>query len=321
MPTTANHTRTRHRVSYLLGLLFLGVPVSCTTNHSDRHTPAAPADRFVGHVAPDFQLRDLNGHVVRLSSLRGHVVLLDFWATWCGPCRQEIPILEQLAQQFAQKNVLVLGINAEESEEVVRSFAAKNQLSYPVLLTSGDRNPLQAYDVRGLPTVALIDKEGIIAVYRVGVSGETSAFLHDDLRHVLSAKYKAPRPQVLPATPLSAAAPAGPPAALGPDPNWKPQTVEELVARGFRRLLFQQNAEALRDAEDALQRHPDWFLAEFLQGRAAYQVKNFQAAIRDFDQVIQQKPDWPQTYIYRALSYSSSGQPQRALPDYHAALR
>jgi thiol-disulfide isomerase/thioredoxin len=103
--------------------------------------PLLSADRgdaFVGRPAPDFTLKDLGGHDVQLTSLKGKVVVLDFWATWCGPCRLEIPIIERLYKQYGKKGVAVLGVNEQESGDIVRKYVERNKISYPVLLTSDD---------------------------------------------------------------------------------------------------------------------------------------------------------------------------------------
>lgn len=278
---------------------------------------SASAAYMVGHAAPDFKLKDLDGKQVQLSSLRGKVVLLDFWASWCGPCRVEIPIIESISKHFKNKDVLVLGVNSQEPAEVVRSFVAKNKITYPVVLTVDNPGIIRAYSADALPTAVLVDKTGIIAAYRIGENPSTEEILRDDLHRVLSPKYVPPQPK--PVQFAQAGAPAmNTPArsqASGPDANWQPKTADEFIARGYAYLRVHNNGQAKADAEDALKLRPDCFEAVFLHGRAAYESKDYSVAIADFDKVIEQKPDWRQAYEYRALAYSYHGEHQRALPD------
>ena len=88
---------------------------------------------LVGQAAPDFTLKDLNGNRVSLSDFKGKVVVLNFWATWCGPCRVEIPHIDALYQKYKDQGLVVLGINAERNHEKVEEFA-KAKVSYTVLL-------------------------------------------------------------------------------------------------------------------------------------------------------------------------------------------
>jgi cytochrome c biogenesis protein CcmG, thiol:disulfide interchange protein DsbE len=116
--------------------------------------------------APDFALQDLEGSTLRLSDQRGKVVLINFWATWCGPCRAEMPVFEEYAALHPDEFV-VLGINVDESPAVVRAFADELGLTFPILLDPGGeaRTP---YRVRGLPASFLVDQEGMIRYQHLG---------------------------------------------------------------------------------------------------------------------------------------------------------
>ncbi|MBV8902374.1 MAG: redoxin domain-containing protein, partial [Acidobacteriia bacterium] len=285
------------------------------------------ADFFVGRAAPDFRLKDLDGHDVQLSALRGKVVLLEFWASWCGPCRAEIPDIQRIAKKFANKNVVVIGVNSEEPEETVRGFVAKNKMTYRIALAPEHSNVIRQYAPIALPTVAIVDQNGIVAAYRVGERSDTESLLAGDIHHVLSAKYRPPEPKALPVMqgPVMqspAAAPGAPvvSAAGGPDPNWKPQSAEEFLARGFLQVNRNQYAQARADAEQALKLCPESYAAVFLHGRAAYEQKDYSTAIKDFNQVVEGRPKWAQGYHYRGLSYSYSGEHGRALADYQKML-
>ncbi len=300
----------------LIALLLLILPAGCALNAGkEREVPSA-SDFFVGHPAPDFKLKDLDGREVQLSSLKGEIVLLDFWATWCGYCRQEIPTIEHISKDFEKKHIVVIGVNSGEEKDIVKSFVAKNKMTYPVVLTAENPEVISNYGARALPTVAVIDKNGIIAAYRVGEGRDTEEILRNDIHRVSSSKYAAPEPKPvqMAQTPQASATP------VGPDPSWQPRTVDEFLARGYARLMVRQYPQARADAEDALTLSVDSVMARFLHGRAAYDAKDYSIAIEDFDKVIQRRPDWAQGYHYRGLSYSYSGQHQRAVPDYQRTI-
>jgi len=284
---------------------------------------ASPSDLFVGRPAPDFRFKDADGQNTQLSALKGRVVLIDFWTTWCGPCRAEIPAIERLAKHFEKKGVVVLGIDAEEDEGVVRRFVAANKIAYPIVLTKDDPSVARGYAVRALPTAVVIDKDGIVAVYRVGETPTTEVGLYDEINHVLSSRFVAPRPKAVQVAPSPVPAHTLPTASSAgiPDPQWQPKTAEEFLARGYARLRTRKYPEAMADAEDALKLQPDSYMAAFLHGRAAYEEKNYATAIEDFNSVIRERPDWPDGYRYRGLAYANSGQYQKAIPDYQRLIQ
>lgn len=114
----------------------------------------------VGRVAPDFTLTTVTGETVQLSALRGQPVVLNFWATWCGPCQREMPALEASSQRFAGQ-VVFLAVDQGESQEVVQSYLDELGITFAVPLDTemsvGDR-----YQVLGMPTTFFVDSEGII---------------------------------------------------------------------------------------------------------------------------------------------------------------
>jgi peroxiredoxin/outer membrane lipoprotein-sorting protein len=128
---------------------------------------------LTGRPAEDFTLNDLAGKPVRLSSLRGKVVLLDFWATWCGPCRLEMPNIEKLHRQFKNRGLVVLGVNQGEEPAPVRSFLKKNGYDFRVLL-DGQQQVAERYQVSGIPTLFIIDQAGTIRTHFVGVRDEST---------------------------------------------------------------------------------------------------------------------------------------------------
>jgi peroxiredoxin len=122
----------------------------------------------VGAIAPDFTLVSLDGNSVRLSDFHGKPVILNFWATWCPPCREEMPALEEIWQQYDAGDVVVLGIDQGESTAIVERFIReKVDTSFPILLDS-DHAIGNSYFVRSLPTTFFIDRKGFIQEIRIG---------------------------------------------------------------------------------------------------------------------------------------------------------
>jgi peroxiredoxin len=116
----------------------------------------------VGDQAPNFQLYDLGGHAVSLSEYRGSVVFINFWATWCGPCRVEMPAMEALYKEFDRKDFEILAVSTDQQgAAVTRPFRNQLKLSFPILHDSDYRVGL-AYGARTLPMTFLVDRRGVI---------------------------------------------------------------------------------------------------------------------------------------------------------------
>ena len=124
-------------------------------------------------LAPDFTLNTLDGGEMTLSKLKGKVVLLDFWATWCPPCREAIPHLINLQKTYQEKGVEVIGMNVDKGDvETVRRFVKSMDIPYPITLTPEEVS--RNYGVTGIPTTILIDKEGRIRQKLLGFTSEIS---------------------------------------------------------------------------------------------------------------------------------------------------
>jgi peroxiredoxin/outer membrane lipoprotein-sorting protein len=128
--------------------------------------------KLVGTPAPDFSLSSLEGKEVKLSQFKGKVVLLNFWATWCGPCRAEMPTIELLHREFADRGLVVLGIDNEESQKQA-AFLEKSGFSFASLVEP-KKQASNLYRVRGIPATVLIDQNGTIRTYNQGTASYES---------------------------------------------------------------------------------------------------------------------------------------------------
>ncbi len=122
-------------------------------------------------AAPVFSLHDLTGVKRSLADLEGKVVLLDFWATWCGPCRRELPTIQKLHERYALKGLAVVGINCSEGRSTAASFLRSNRYSMPTWLDV-DGAVQNQYQVDGIPTLFILDAKGVIVAHLVGLRDE-----------------------------------------------------------------------------------------------------------------------------------------------------
>jgi peroxiredoxin len=129
---------------------------------------------LVGKPAPDFQFGGPDEQPVSLSDFQGSPVLLNFWATWCGPCVHEMPYLQQVWDEWQARGLVLLAINIMESSSAVQSFMQSQGLSFPVLL-DGDGAIAAKYGIEGIPTTFFIDGEGIIQQVQVGAFPNAAA--------------------------------------------------------------------------------------------------------------------------------------------------
>ncbi|NOY67498.1 MAG: TlpA family protein disulfide reductase [Gammaproteobacteria bacterium] len=119
------------------------------------------------YKAPDFELKDENDVVYRLSDFRGKVVVINFWATWCPPCRYEMPSLERLWNKVKDNNVILLAINVGEDADTIFGFTGELQLTMPIPMdVNGD--VIKLYPVTGLPTTYIINREGLVTHRAMG---------------------------------------------------------------------------------------------------------------------------------------------------------
>jgi len=159
-----------------LGLImFYGIPAwpvsgqPFVTPGGPTLTPAPAA--VVGAPAPDFTLTDIAGNDVTLSQLKGQVVLINFWATWCGPCRVEMPAIQRRYEAFKDRGFTVLAVDFDEPLTEVSAFARSLNLTFTVLLDPGGVvNDL--YHMRGYPSSFIVDRSGLITKLHIGLMTE-----------------------------------------------------------------------------------------------------------------------------------------------------
>jgi peroxiredoxin len=136
----------------------------------DFTTGGATRTDLSGKAAPDFRLADLDGRPHRLENYRGKVVVLDFWASWCAPCRKELPAIEKLHLQYGSKDLVILAVNSE-SHKVASSFIKKYGYTFTVL-TDVEGSVFDDYAVSSIPVTIVVDKEGLISAHFIGYQGE-----------------------------------------------------------------------------------------------------------------------------------------------------
>jgi peroxiredoxin len=160
-------------------ILIYGIVALCLLGLylAGRRSAQKPKPTASGNLAPDFTLTDLDGHKLTLSDYRGKVVLLDFWATWCGPCRTEIPHFVEMQNKYGPQDFQVIGISMDDDAKPVRQFAQQYKLNYPVAV--GDDKLADRFGgVMGLPVNFIIDRQGRVHAKYLGAT-DVSVFDRD----------------------------------------------------------------------------------------------------------------------------------------------
>lgn len=173
-----------------LALAMSTLPAGLVSSHAHPHASAAvPGETAAGRAgAPgetvavacdagakpadyDFVLQDHNGQDVDFESLRGKVVLLNFWATWCGPCKIEVPWFVEFAEQYADEGLVVLGLSVDDTVDKIRAFADEYDVNYPMLVGLGREDFQEGYGpIWGVPMTYFIDREGTVCRTHVGIA-------------------------------------------------------------------------------------------------------------------------------------------------------
>ena len=132
--------------------------------------------------APDFSLAQLDGQPLQLSSYRGKVVLLDFWATWCVPCREETPHLVELQQKYRDSGLQIIGVSMDDSPDPVRRFYREFHMNYPVVMGNAQTGELYG-GVLGLPIAFYVGRDGKIEAKRIGA--QSASAIEDEIKKLL----------------------------------------------------------------------------------------------------------------------------------------
>ncbi len=164
------------------GLLVTGC--SAGPEPPDGESPTAPVEGTqVGNPAPDFQLQNLDGQTVSLGNLQGKPLLINFWATWCPPCRSEMPYIQEIYEEWSDKGLVLLAINIGESSSKVEEFMQSHNLSFTVLLDTR-QDITQKYNIQYIPTTFFIDKDGIIQ-HKLSITLETKTQIDNKLSKIM----------------------------------------------------------------------------------------------------------------------------------------
>ncbi len=153
-------------------IIVMALAAGCTDKGAQPGSPAAP----------DFTLQDMSGKTVKLSDQKGKVVLLEFWATWCPPCRAAVPGLEQLHKAYKDKGLVVLAVSMDQGGwDEVKSFVAEKHITYTVL--KGTDTVGEQYQVRSIPMTLILNKEGKVSRRYLGMGSDEE--LEKDVKAVL----------------------------------------------------------------------------------------------------------------------------------------
>jgi thiol-disulfide isomerase/thioredoxin len=162
---------TRSLSSFGIAVLFAGALLALAIPSLRPLFRSSAADGLGVSRAPDWELKDPEGKLVKSSDFDGKVIILDFWATWCPPCKAEIPGFIELQKKYGAKGLVVVGISLdEEGPSVVKQFMIRFGMNYPVVM--GNLKTMQDFGGKGLPTTFVIDRSGTIVSKHVGFASK-----------------------------------------------------------------------------------------------------------------------------------------------------
>ena len=168
------------------GCLFLLIAMGPTPPTGGSRDTASPGDaeKNVNSKAPDFSLKDAHGRSLSLSSLRGKVVLINFWATWCPPCKAEMPSMNRLYNEIRNRGFEIVAISTDNSLSTIRDFLARNRIDFPVLFDE-TKSVTRQYHVFSMPTTFLIDRSGMIVEKFYGEEDWTDPVIRKKIERLL----------------------------------------------------------------------------------------------------------------------------------------
>jgi peroxiredoxin len=140
-----------------------------------------------GQSAPEIRLTDLAGKPVSLASLRGKVVLVDFWASWCKPCREELPVLETLHKKYAANGLVIIGVNVDKDVATARKFLQENNLKLSFVLANDAQHKVaESYAPPTMPSSYVIDREGKVRFVHEGFRSSDAAKMEAEIKQLLN---------------------------------------------------------------------------------------------------------------------------------------
>ncbi len=135
--------------------------------------------------APEFQLPQINGDTVQLSDYRGSVVYVDFWATWCPPCRESFPWMESMHQRYQDLGLQIVAISLDQKSDLIENFLKSNKASFTILQDK-DGGTAEAFKVKGMPSSYLVDRKGNIRMRHAGFNDNDKADLESQIKQLLT---------------------------------------------------------------------------------------------------------------------------------------
>lgn len=172
----------RYLIVLFVGMFLAGGLGAETTSQRMQNLGFGVANKPMDPI--EFELQSLRGAPVKLSSLKGKVVVLNLWATWCGPCRAEMPSMQRMYDRLKGDGLEILAVNLMEDKPRVQSFAQELKLTFPILLDSSGRVGRE-YDARAIPTTYVLDRRGLIFARAVGAREWDTTEMIDLLRGIL----------------------------------------------------------------------------------------------------------------------------------------
>lgn len=135
-------------------------------------------------MAPNFTLKSRSGKNIKLSELRGRVVMINFWASWCGPCRREMPVLEKLYKKYKSLGFVILGVNVDDKPEQAEYFLKQVKISFPILFDR-DKKISEKYAVTAMPSSFFIDRDGILRSEHKGYLPEYDLLYKNEIKKLI----------------------------------------------------------------------------------------------------------------------------------------
>lgn len=171
--------RPAHRTSALRALAGAALALAVVAGSA-----ASVAALSKGSKAPEIGLEDLKGRTIRMSALRGKVVVVDFWASWCGPCKEEMPVLDRLYDKYRGKGLVVIGVNQDRDVGNVKGFLRRNAVSFPVV-HDAKHQVAKRYRPGKMPSSYVIDRRGIVRHVHEGFRSSDASRLEREIKDLL----------------------------------------------------------------------------------------------------------------------------------------